>query len=204
MLSLGPPSSSSASGPVPGTAELQLGIRSVPGTAELQFGIRSVPGTAELQFGIRTVPGTAELQLGIRSVLGTAELQLGIQTAPGSHRELAFEFATHPLHRQPRSGDRYLAWGVSPRKKATHNQSSSEGATDHACGVSRRCSRFAASHRENRFERLRRRGDANPSDLGSEEVAEVGAVAGDQEIGAGRDGGGEDRRVTVLKTVTRG
>jgi len=35
-------------------------------------------------------------------------------------------------------------------------------------------------------------------------MAEVGAVAGDQEIGAGRDRGGEDRRVTVLKIVTGG
>jgi hypothetical protein len=40
--------------PVPGTAELQLGIAmSDPGTAELQLGIAmSDPGTAELQLGI--------------------------------------------------------------------------------------------------------------------------------------------------------
>ena len=67
---------------------------------------RALSGTAKLQLGIRSVSGTAELQLGTRSVSGTAELQLGIQIAPGSHRELALEFASRPLHHQPRSGDR--------------------------------------------------------------------------------------------------
>ena len=133
------------------------------------------------QFVIALGPPSSSSARG--SASGTAELQLGIRATD-----------TLPVRHRPQGNP-----GVRLGRFLWCTRLACRGWVVVGVQLRRR-----ASEREYGLERLGGGDDADPPDLGSKKVAEVGAVAGGQEVGAGRDGGGEDRRIAFLKIMACG